>query len=462
MNDIIVCMKLIAGSINGEHLDELLENSIAKTTNVKAAVAYANSSPKLFDKCWDNSIRITFWCRYDESIPVSTQILKKFLDRRSPNYVCKLVRDIFHAKIIWWEGYGVYIGSANLTSNAWGGNIEAGLFLTEEEIVSKELEEGLNKFFEELDNYSNPLTTEVYNYLKEIETKLRIEIDPKKAEMRKQFEENNPIPSLRPLILMSKRTAVEKKKEAFLKEWNATLQIMRDIADRVSDDVYRPSWITEEVPKGVQTDQFLHAYYYSRVMDGNKARHHEFYEKNQVNPEDALIQAMSWWNKLPKAPHNEDVTIYEWAIYNKVHLGETRILALTSEEFVGVCERIHALREHSKRLEYKSIGLIRPPDGIDADARIRSLGEWLYQQKTKEGKTVLEKLHYLLYGGNSDDIPERLWESYNSDKWDIPHIGISTLGEIIGWAMPDIFPPRNGRTSKALTALGYKVTLHTE
>jgi hypothetical protein len=30
----------------------------------------------------------------------------------------------------------------------------------------------------------------------------------------------------------------------------------------------------------------------------------------------------------------------------------------------------------------------------------------------------------------------------------------------LGWALPDTFPPRNGRTAKALKALGYEVTVH--
>ncbi len=33
---------------------------------------------------------------------------------------------------------------------------------------------------------------------------------------------------------------------------------------------------------------------------------------------------------------------------------------------------------------------------------------------------------------------------------------------MVGWALPDHFPPRNGRTSKALKALGDDVTIHVE
>ncbi|WP_371200120.1 phospholipase, partial [Ectothiorhodospira sp. PHS-1] len=37
--------------------------------------------------------------------------------------------------------------------------------------------------------------------------------------------------------------------------------------------------------------------------------------------------------------------------------------------------------------------------------------------------------------------------------------GLSSLGEIVGWARPDEFPPRNMRTSKGLRALGYNVRI---
>ena len=47
-------------------------------------------------------------------------------------------------------------------------------------------------------------------------------------------------------------------------------------------------------------------------------------------------------------------------------------------------------------------------------------------------------------------------------KWKIDGLGISALGELVGWALRDRFPPRNGRTSKALKSLGYNVTIHVE
>jgi hypothetical protein len=44
-----------------------------------------------------------------------------------------------------------------------------------------------------------------------------------------------------------------------------------------------------------------------------------------------------------------------------------------------------------------------------------------------------------------------------SNELFVNHLGISALGELVGWALPDKFPPKNNRTSKALYALGNQV-----
>src|SRR5690242_5139787 len=127
-------MKLILNGINGRFLREINDNAVSQTERVDAAVAYATKGSLLFDWCLEHDIPLRFWGRFDESVPVGTQLLKTFLDQRSLNYSCKLVRS-FHSKVIWWHGYGAYIGSANLTDAAWYRNIEAGCFFTEAEMV---------------------------------------------------------------------------------------------------------------------------------------------------------------------------------------------------------------------------------------------------------------------------------------------------------------------------------------
>jgi hypothetical protein len=60
------------------------------------------------------------------------------------------------------------------------------------------------------------------------------------------------------------------------------------------------------------------------------------------------------------------------------------------------------------------------------------------------------------------EVPDRIFAACFEEAKKIPHMGVSSLGEMAGWAMPDDFPPRNGRTSKALTALGFSVSIHSE
>ncbi|MFT2780468.1 hypothetical protein ACMWKL_22790 [Klebsiella pneumoniae] len=64
-------------------------------------------------------------------------------------------------------------------------------------------------------------------------------------------------------------------------------------------------------------------------------------------------------------------------------------------------------------------------------------------------------LNYVVWGNGS--VSARLWNAIRSDDWAIPHVSLSSLGEIVVWARE--FPPRNMQTSKGLRALGYNVRI---
>ena len=57
-------------------------------------------------------------------------------------------------------------------------------------------------------------------------------------------------------------------------------------------------------------------------------------------------------------------------------------------------------------------------------------------------------LNYVVWGNGS--VSARLWNAIRSDDWAIPHVSLSSLGEIVVWARPDEFPSRNMQTSKGL------------
>ncbi|MGO7704545.1 hypothetical protein ACC718_38400, partial [Rhizobium ruizarguesonis] len=69
-----------------------------------------------------------------------------------------------------------------------------------------------------------------------------------------------------------------RQKAEFLKEWNETLQVIRNISDKLVLDKNRPNWIGPAAPSGAQAEQFLHAHYYQRTFDGRRADYERFFE----------------------------------------------------------------------------------------------------------------------------------------------------------------------------------------
>lgn len=448
-------MKFIAGAINGEFLLQIHEKAIHAAESVSAAIAYAAGEDRIIRDCLNNNIPLDYYGRYDGSAPVALPILKLFLDAKSPGFVCKLVPDIFHPKVIWWKGVGAYIGSANLTSNGWFGNIEAGIYLDDSELAEFDIDEELENFFSFIDSKSHLLSIEVYEELQAL-SKVS---DRQKSEKTTTFDRTRLLPHLALLTYVNAKSTDDELKRAFSTEWSDTIQLLRDIGTRVSADEFRPSWISKDVPQGVQVDQFLHAYYYSQVREGNKSKHNKLHDENAKTRERALVNAMNWWQKLTDPPHDERVTVEEWAPFLRVNLDQKKLLSLTADEFTEVYSRVHAARDHCLRVSKLTLGLLVDSES-KREERVRLLGQWLFLQKSQEGSTVIQTIDYVLYGGAQKNLPDRLWEAHKSAKWRIPHFGVSTLGELVGWALPNEFPPRNGRTSKALYALGNMVRIH--
>ena len=209
---------------------------------------------------------------------------------------------------------------------------------------------------------------------------------------------------------------------------------------------------------GVHVDQFLHAYYYLRVRDGNRQPFDAYFDKYRNDPESALKEQMRWWKDGDYVHESEARFIHEWAPSSGELLSKGRVTRLSEDEFVKLCGQIHAMRDHAIKLESQFIGL--PLGSHIADAKIKAFGRWLYRQRSSGNKTPLDTINYVLYEGNQSQTPNRLWNATHSSDWKIEHFGLSSLGEIVGWARPDIFPPRNARTSKALRALGNDVRIY--
>lgn len=146
----------------------------------------------------------------------------------------------------------------------------------------------------------------------------------------------------------------------------------------------------DSVPPGVQADQFLHAYYYKQVKDGNRHPYEEFFARNSRNPELALREALEWWHAAEFDHSFEERKIYEWSPRLRELLARERILNLTEEEFVDAISRVHAIRDHAIKQENEHLGLPDKPQA--GDDKVQKFGEWLWKQRSREGKTMLDLL----------------------------------------------------------------------
>lgn len=455
-------MELIANGINGKYLRAILENAPEDVEGVKAAIAYATSE-ELLDFCINRHIPLHFWGRMDESVPVSVPLLKRFL-QAGPNYRCNLIFEHYHPKIIWFLNYGIYIGSANLTRNGWYSNIECGLWLTAAEINEQQLEGELTDIFDEINKNAEALTDELLTRISGFEGRSRANNAESLKLLRKDFEESFPaqvIKRFHGLAQVRSQTAIEKRRSRFLEEWSSTLQLLRKIAEMVSSEEFRPDWVSVDIPQGVQVDQFLHYYYYQTVKVGNRSQFEEFFLKNKTNPAAALEKALVWWRALREVPKSEHDMMYVRAPFLRDKLSQANIKTLSEKDFIEVCLRIHAFITAARQTTNEALELPERTK-LDINERARKVAEALWQKQSNNGAGPLEVLNYVLYGGAIEDIPARIWEAAYKGEWHLRRLGLSCIGEIVGWAMPNRYPPRNGRTSKALRALGFDVNVYSE
>ena len=450
-------MKLIANRINEVHLRDLLPalSADVEVDGVLAAVAYGSSASDitqdLVGHCVANKLRLDLWMRYDHTVPVSVELLRRLLNHQKDNVFTCFVPDRFHSKVIWWKGYGAYIGSANHTDNGWLTNIEAGVFLTEDELVANGMDNQLEDFFDylrELD-VTIPISADYIAEMERLNTLNRnVYADAFKA--RKHSEWEGP-------SFVEKKPAFDRRKENFKREWLSTLGILQSIQQQLGD--YRPNWVDADVPAAWQVDQFLHAYYYNHVGDGLRKPYEDYHRDNQGNPKAALEAELKWWKSLSEAPSREDYALYQSAPTVRALLAQDKVLNLTGDEFATLCRNTHATMDHIIKVPLAELG--RPElKTLDREARVKLFAPLVLRQRNRKGWDVRQLLHYVLYGGTNDEIWQRLYHSGRDSDCSIARYGLNSLAEVVGWARPELVPPRNGRTSKALRALGFDVKVY--
>jgi hypothetical protein len=352
-------------------------------------------------------------------------------------------------------------GSANLTHRAWFSNIEAGVFLDQQDIEDNELAFELEAYFSEVHVRSSELTNEVYLEQLALWKKRSDDFDAAEKKNAEGFEKSRLIPRLPSLTGGASKSAESLLFRRFDKEWNDTLQIMRSIGERFAKEDSRPIWIDKTVPPAVQVDQFLHGFYYQKVREGAGFPVQKFHEANRKNVQAALNEAVGWWVQSDASSFQEEArNMHVWAPRIRELAAEDRLLHLSASEFVDLISKVHAVRDHVYRsgsLNFAGVDAT----GWELEKKLEAFGLWLYATPAADGASILELLHRLIWdrkGYPPESITKRLWRAA-SKECSAEHLKLSSLGEILGWARPDLYPPRNNRTSKSLKALGYDVAV---
>lgn len=450
-------MEFIGRPLSGGMIHNVHINAIDECTEVRAAIPYAlrgTNEILLLDDCLKRQKKVTFYGRVDGTCPIDLPVLAWFLKQKTPNAVCRLVPYWLHAKVIWWVGQGIYIGSANLTDRAWFKNFEAGVYISEEEIEQFGMRLDIEAFFNGLEDSSFPLDEEEYERQAAHE-KSREELARKLSLLESKYEEEHwKLKDRSSKISADQQKAEDLRMTKFRTEWSSSLQLIRDIGERVAQDSNRPSWIEASVPQGVQGDQFLHAYYYQIVRPHTeKNAYEQYYDKNKTNPEAALQSALRWWKAGEYDHKHEESTIYMRAPLLEKLLGKDRITSLTCDEWTTALTSIYAFGDHAAKIGNDYLGLPADPG---SEAKAASLARLIDTQRTLSGRfTSREVFDFVLWGDG--DVADRIWKASFHPDYKLKHVGTNIYGEAIGWARPNDFPPRNSRTSKALRALGNNI-----
>ena len=122
---------------------------------------------------------------------------------------------------------------------------------------------------------------------------------------------------------------------------------------------------------------------------------------------------------------------------------------MSYDEFCEICMGVHAIKDYARRVPNKSVGLPDTGGRYTIAQKVAALSERIWNDQSSHGGRLRDLLQHVLYGGSDEQLPERLWEAVNDPKWKIDGLGISALGEIVGWALPERFPSRPvGRSSR--------------
>jgi hypothetical protein len=456
-------MQLIGNSLNGRYFDWVINRADREALDsVVLAVAYVREMDDVFKLAMRRKVPLTLFALIDQEGFPKIDVVRRFLGGAPPSWRLFLTRGYFHPKIMWFKGVGCYIGSANLTDNGQRSNLECGVWFEQSELIERGLDSEISDMVAVIRSRCTTAGDEHVKMLQDL-SKLRTARQDGQTAFEKKADA---ILSLVPgkdsphLIVSSKDAVGGEAKKEFVEAWGRSLTLLRKLA-KMSSEMPRPKWVGEGVSNAIAFDQATEHYYTFAVRKSRRKRDEvveELHLANKRSPESAVKKLLLEWSAFDGADG-----AWEWASWCNEHPARLQLLlqreSLARLDQASLGEIVwltHAAREHARQVTNRTLGLA---EGTTMDVRLRCdvFAQYLLNQRTEEGqRTVGEVLQYVLWSDRDEpNAGARIWNATRGEGWKVPHLGPSILGELVGYAQPDRYPPRNERVIRTLYALGF-------
>lgn len=449
-------MELIANAVNGRFFAELLERARRSDhlEAIRAAVAYVSDKDSLVALAKDKKVPLRIYALFDGETWPSLPVLKYFSTAR-PSIQLFLTAKFYHPKVYWFEGVGAYIGSANLTDGGWVKNFESGVWLDANELDAQGLGDELRSMFDVIAERSVLVSSEHVKLAERLRAE-RAEIDRLRRDFDAQVAEALAgLPGqTSPVDQTQRREPGGAAKKAFIREWDETLGLLQKLT-RIASEKPGPAWVSPDAHPAIIQDQATEYWYEVNIKKIGQEQIDILHCRNRGRIDAAIDEVFTAWHALA-----DNGRWSEWVNEVPRRLGwlltRESLRGLDVDALGEIIHGSHAFRAHARQMTNRELGL---PDGAHTPIRerCRVYADYLLAERTAAGRGVAQVLEHALWGDHEEPVcAERLWRVTQDPDWRLPHLGIHTLAELLGYARPDEFPPRNNRVRKTLRALGFE------
>ena len=445
-------MEIIGNALNGRFFGEIMRRADCEELElIRAAVAYTTSPEPLIDLAKRRRVPLRLYTLLDGDRFPPLRILKSFIHSTKPSIQLFVTRNFFHPKIYWFEGVGAYIGSANLTDSGWNNNLECGVWFDAAEIDERGMASELEQMFGVI---ASRCVLAEPAHIKLVES---LEGDRKDfAASRREFEA---LVKQRLSNLPGQDSPIDPTKtgaplQRFVQEWEAVSTILTKFTE-IARTRRGPVWVDASAHPTFIQDQATELWYLRNIKGNGLEQVEILHRQNRARIDEVIEEVFTGWEDLDD-PGMWPRLVNEAPRRVADQLGRSRLRNLTIEALIEIIKNSHALPETMKHLSPATLG-IRDRSEVPMEERYDRFAEFLSRQQTPSGRSLGEVLDYVIWGDDrTRNAAERIWHAVHSSDWRFPYIAEHTLGELIGFARPDEYPPRNNRVRKTLRAIGFE------